>query len=316
MATSRTKTISRRRAFSLLLSLPIYLSACGGGGGSGSASPAPSPAPGPSPAPSPSPSGYGPRVTPGIEPGVTLQNASANWSTSANDQLVEGLTFHSPPTIRHARVRFKNCKWLTAVGQTYPGGNHWAFDPAITDDPAMAGLIFEHNDFADALPAFGSPDPAQPMFVRACIMRGTSDGYGDSAKAGSNVVIEDSSFVYAHSFLSFAHSDGLQSDVGDVVHVIVRYSYFDIRGTGSNAALLQNEVSAHHGDWLIEHNRIQVNSAYAIRARNLTGDGRVVIRNNAIDRTWIYGPLDVTTHPELIDWIDNVDEHGQPITQW
>jgi len=74
-----------------------------------------------------------------------------------------------------------------------------------------------------------------------------------------------------------------------------------------------SEKAAHVGGWLIEHNRIQAPSVYSVRARNLTGDGRVLIRENMIDRTWIYGPLDVTEHPELIDWIGNVDEKGQPI---
>jgi len=162
---------------------------------------------------SPTPSGYGPRVTPGIEPEVTLKDAPAGWSTSADDQVVEGLIFRTPPKIMHARVHFKNVKWLTAVGQTYPGGDHWAFDPAITDDPRVVGLVFEHNDFTDAMPAFGSHDPAQPWIVRASIMRGSSDGYGDSAKAGSNVIIEDSSFVNDYPPLPIAHSDGLQCDV-------------------------------------------------------------------------------------------------------
>jgi hypothetical protein len=162
---------------------------------------------------SPTPGGYGPRVTPGIEPEVTLKDAPAGWSTSADDQVVEGLIFHTPPKIMHARVHFKNVKWLTAVGQTYPGGDHWAFDPAITDDPRVVGLVFEHNDFTDAMPAFGSHDPAQPWIVRASIMRGSSDGYGDSAKAGSNVIIEDSSFVNDYPPLPIAHSDGLQCDV-------------------------------------------------------------------------------------------------------
>jgi len=162
---------------------------------------------------SPTPGGYGPRVTPGIEPEVTLKDAPAGWSTSADDQVVEGLIFRTPPKIMHARVHFKNVKWLTAVGQTYPGGDHWAFDPAITDDPRVVGLVFEHNDFTDAMPAFGSHDPAQPWIVRASIMRGSSDGYGDSAKAGSNVIIEDSSFVNDYPPLPIAHSDGLQCDV-------------------------------------------------------------------------------------------------------
>lgn len=300
----------KKRTLLLFLSASVLLPGCGGGGGGGS--PAPTPGPGPSPAPA----GYGPRVTPGIQPGVTLHDASAGWATSADDQVVEGLVFRSPPDIRHARVVFRNCKWLTAQGQTYPSGNHWAFDPAITDDPATAGLVFEHNDFADALPAFGSPDPAQPMIVRACVMRGTSDGYGDSAKAGSNVVIEDCSFVYEHALLPIAHSDGLQSDVGDVVHVVVRYSYFDIRNNGANAALLQSQPSAHHGDWLIERNRIRTTGGYAIRAYYLSGDGRVTIRDNVIDRTWLYGPLDITARPDLIDWSGNVDENGQPIPTW
>jgi len=60
--------------------------------------------------------------------------------------------------------------------------------------------------------------------------------------------------------------------VGDVVNFTVRYSYFDVRRVGANAALLQNEKAAHVGGWLIEHNRIQAPSAYSIRARNLSGD--------------------------------------------
>jgi hypothetical protein len=255
----------------------------------------------------------GPRVTPGIEAGVALHDAPADWSTTADGQLVEGLVFRTQPKIQHARVRFKNCKWLTSQGQTFPSGNHWAFDPAITDDPKTTGLIFEHNDFADALPAWGSADPRQPMIVRASIMRGTSDGYGDSAKGGSNFLVEDSSFVYAYPVVPEAHCDGIQSDVGDVVHVVVRNSYFDVRRNGPNAALLQHEITPHVGDWLIEHNRIQTDAAYSIRARDLTGDGRVTIRENCIDRTWIYGPLETTTHAELVDWIGNVDERGQPI---
>ncbi|WP_394827445.1 hypothetical protein [Pendulispora albinea] len=251
---------------------------------------------------------YGPRVTPGIAPGVTLRDAPRNFVTSRDGQLIENLVFRSQPKIRHARVHFRNCKWVTTQGD-----NHWAFDPADFDDLRTAGVIFERNDFADALPAIYSADPAQPAKVIASIFRGTSDGYGDSAKVGSNLVIEDSVFQYDHPTLPYAHADGLQSDMGSVAHVTVRYSYFDVTTPGANAALLQNEVGDEVGDWLIEHNHIHAQGAYPVRIYHLTGSGRATVRENRIDRIWIYGPLDITDHPELVDWTNNVDEKGAVI---
>ncbi|MEZ4257137.1 MAG: hypothetical protein R3A78_15720, partial [Polyangiales bacterium] len=220
-------------------------------------------------------------------------------------QVVENMEFRSRISIQHANVTFRNCRFDVS--------DQWAWHPADFDDASTAGAHFDHCDFVDALPVFGSADPENPAVITACRMRGTSNGYGDTMKGGSNFVLEDSLLRYEYTPSEGAHSDGIQSDAGSVANVVVRHNEIEVILPGTaNGCLFENQGGPEMGNWLIENNILNSDGGHTVRAPNLNGWGRVIVRNNRIPRNYLYGPL-LTNRDDLVDWSDNVDENDDPL---
>lgn len=278
-------------------------------------------------------SGYGPRIAVGLTTAeVSLpvcQASGSTFSTSSNGQIIQNCKMtQSWLDIKHSAVTFRNVLFLQG---TNTGGQTHLWSSSVFDTVATAGVRFENVEFRDILPVLGSADPARPAVLKASLLHGTSDGYGDVLKGGSNILIEDSILRNDYKTICAAgsHGDGIQSDFGEVDNVTVRYTYIEQllqncpSDAGTNGCLFENQVGDHGEappqNWLFENNELKCNGGYSVRLSNISGtqNRNLVIRNNKIHRTFGSGPVlardNTGRASNYYTWSGNVDETGKAL---